>query len=342
MIEKLVANDKTVYSLQYLRGLAAVIVLFQHVAIKGDQYAGNPLPWFHLGEAGVELFFIISGYIMCHTTQNSQGRLGDVGHFLVNRFTRILPLYWLLTAFALAVFLVAPDKVNSTGGETKIWESFLLFPSEGKFLIMNGWTLTYEFFFYFVFSIGLFWKGMGRWVTAGLLVALCLLPLAWPDRSVLFRFFTDPILLNFLLGIVLFEIHRQRWVVPAWASVALIVAGVALLVLWNDNWWRLPLLGIGFPCLLVSLGVVFFEDSLRQRPNRLLKLLGDSSYSLYMFHPFTLAGGALILSKLGLHQGVWAWPFLIVLFVGSLWGGALLYNYVEKPLTRWVRTLVKA
>ena len=99
----------------------------------------------------MELFFIISGFIMCHTTQSSQGRWKDVGHFMVNRFTRILPLYWLLTALALVVFLIAPDKVNSSGGDTKIWQSFLLVPSEGKFLIMNGWTLTYEFFFYLLF-----------------------------------------------------------------------------------------------------------------------------------------------------------------------------------------------
>jgi exopolysaccharide production protein ExoZ len=333
-----------IYSMQYLRGLAALLVIVRHAAFKGTQYAGDPMPWYRLGGvAGVELFFIISGFIMCYTTIEKAGNKGSVGPFLTNRFTRILPLYWILTFLALIIFFLIPDKVNIGGGETKILYSFLLIPTAGVYLMKNGWTLSYEFFFYFIFSLGmLFPKRLGHLVTSVILFALVCLNLLDYKNSVFLSFISSTLLLDFILGILLFELFSRYKNVPKIISGIFILIGLGLLVLLNHRFNSgLPVLSTGIACFFLSMGFVFLEEQIKRYEVPFFTMVGDASYSLYLFHPFVLAGGALILSRLGLCKGLWAWPFLIFLAAISLAGGILCYLYLEKPITKQIRALVR-
>jgi exopolysaccharide production protein ExoZ len=126
-----------ILSVQYMRTFAALLVVLSHVAMKGAQYSTDPLSFFNVGAAGVDLFFIISGYIMCHTVS---GKSVVFVEFLWAKAKRIIPLYWILTSAALVIFMLFPDKVNSSGGATNIVYSYLLFPTPEKYLIQNGWT----------------------------------------------------------------------------------------------------------------------------------------------------------------------------------------------------------
>ncbi|WP_313159776.1 acyltransferase family protein, partial [Mixta calida] len=139
-----------IISVQLLRALAAIMVVMHHITIKAGQYHNNALSGFHIGEFGVDLFFIISGYIMCYTTE---GKKIVPWVFIQRRIKRIIPLYWVMTAIALAVYLVAPAMVNASGGETSILASWTLFPLGKKLLVNNGWTLSYEFLFYLTFAV---------------------------------------------------------------------------------------------------------------------------------------------------------------------------------------------
>ena len=103
-----------------MRAIAALLVVFHHAAWKGEQYSTNPLAWFSIGSIGVDLFFIISGFIMCHTVNNKKVLFSS---FIKARFIRIVPLYWVLTSMALVVFLFFPEKVNSSGGVTDVLAS---------------------------------------------------------------------------------------------------------------------------------------------------------------------------------------------------------------------------
>lgn len=332
-----------VYSIQYLRGLAALMVLVRHVAFKGEQYASNPMPWYNIGGiAGVELFFIISGFIMCFTTAEKAGKKRSVGRFLLNRFTRILPLYWILTLLGLVVFLLFPNKVNIGGGETKILDSFLLIPSTGVYIIKNGWTLTYEFFFYFIFSIGLFFPTrLGHLITSMILIALVCLNFLGHTKDVFLLFVSSTILLDFILGIVLFELFNRFKKVPKILSVIMILTGLIILGLLNQRInFGLPFLSVGISCFILCAGVVFLEEPIKNHEVPFFTLIGDASYSLYLFHPFVLAGGAFFLSRLGLSQGLWVWPFLLSLAGISLAGGILCYLYLEKPITKVIRSFI--
>ena len=142
-------NPMNVQSIQIMRGIASLLVVLLHISVKGGQYDNGALKGFSIGGAGVDLFFIISGYVMCISTV---GRPLTFYQFLLLRIRRIIPLYWLVTTVGLAIYLYNPKLVNTSGGETSIWASYVLFPNGKKFLNSNGWTLSYEFFFYFIFG----------------------------------------------------------------------------------------------------------------------------------------------------------------------------------------------
>jgi len=332
-----------VLSIQYLRGIASFLVLLQHTATKGAQYANDPLSWFTVGGIGVDIFFLISGFIMCHATAQTAGLPGTVPRFLKNRVIRVLPLYWILTSFALLVFLLFPDKINIGGGVTSIADSYLLLPTDGntKYLIKNGWTLSYEFFFYVIFSLSLFMKGKKGLVIPSIILLICgLLRWASDSNHVLFRFVSDPVILNFLLGFLVYLLFQRFKQVPPVVSLLLVAAATALLVLQNNGQGlRLPLLSSGIPVFLLSLGLVWLEPWLQQRPVAFLHHLGDASYSLYLSHPFALAGGALLLSWLGLTSAAFAPLFVSLLVVLGLAGGFVCFRLLEKPLIEFFRTV---
>ena len=94
-----------IFSIQYMRAIAALLVVINHAAWKGAQFSTDPLGWFNIGGAGVDLFFIISGYIMCHTVYLKKKNFSS---FLNARLKRIMPLYWVLTTMALTIFIIFP------------------------------------------------------------------------------------------------------------------------------------------------------------------------------------------------------------------------------------------
>lgn len=142
-------NSGQIYSVQILRGVAALVVLFSHINHKTLQLGVQTTNIFSWGGIGVDIFFIISGFIMMLVTNKDSSKL----QFISNRVIRIIPAYWTVTIIALGVYLVAPSLVNSSGGQTGILQSFTLLkiPYDIKFLVQNGWTLTFEFFFYLTF-----------------------------------------------------------------------------------------------------------------------------------------------------------------------------------------------
>jgi exopolysaccharide production protein ExoZ len=339
-----------ILSIQYLRGLAALLVLLSHAAWKGEQFAGAPLSWFHIGHAGVDIFFVISGFVMCHTTREQPGRPPlRLGRFLAHRFGRILPLYWLLSLPALAIYLSRPEVVNSGAGGTDVLRSFLLWPSEQSYLIQAGWTLSYELFFYGLFAAGLLLsRQWGHAITCAALLGLFAwgrgmetgwLPLA--GTGVEMRFVTDVILVNFIYGIALYHLHQARVISPRWAWVALAAAALwffAVNQAWLNLRWRS--FSFGIPAFFLCWAACGLEDLLRQRPSRLLAFLGDASYSVYLVHPFALAAGALALKRLNLLSP--GWLFIAVIVAGAVLAGSACYQWLEKPLTHWVRRRIDA
>ncbi len=330
-----------ILSIQYLRALAAVLVLLSHAAWKGTQHAGDPMGWFRIGACGVDVFFVISGYVMCHTTRHKHGSVHEVMRFMGHRIGRIIPLYWALSLFALAAYLLAPSMVNSGGARTDILKSFLLIPTDGSYLIQAGWTLSYEFFFYALFGMGLLLPRLsGHVLTCLALMALFLwgrVLEAGPGLGgPLTAFATDAILVNFIFGIALYHLDVRK-TLPMWGVAPVILLSIAWFVAVNQGWvqFHYRCVRYGVPAFLLCWGLTRLEAYLQARPSRWLSYLGDASYSVYLVHPFALALTALLARKAGLTDSPAL--FILVIVAVAIAAGCLCYEWLERPLTRWVR-----
>ncbi|URQ59263.1 acyltransferase [Pantoea alhagi] len=329
-----------IISVQILRALAALMVVMQHIADKAEQYHSDALSDYHIGYFGVDLFFIISGYIMCHAT--SQKRL-SVRRFIANRIKRIIPLYWIVTAAALMVYLVAPSMVNSSGGETSIFSSWTLIPTGKKLLVQNGWTLSYEFLFYLIFAGFLVVGSLKKQIifSSIVLMAMVLVGLYFQPQQPTLKFLTDKLFAEFILGMLAY-IFLQRVPLSSATSFLLLAAGMALLLLQNHYGIYASAAGRvlsgGVPMLLLFTGIVGLEPIISKIAfpgKKSAILLGNASYSLYLIHPFTLSPCALILHKFQLVQNQMLFVSLL-LFVAVL-AGIAAWLFIEQPVNAFFK-----
>lgn len=326
-----------IYSVQYLRGFAALMVVLHHIEIKGGQYRNSALDGYHIGYFGVDLFFIISGFIMCHTTWNKDISFSK---FMIARVTRILPLYWLITSAALVVFMIAPWLVNAGGGITSIWASYLLAPNGTRYLVDNGWTLRYEFFFYLIFAVSLIIKSNQR----GLMITAIITFLTFSGFTIQpeiswGRFLLDKLLLEFVMGIFAFHILQKKILTNAAALLLLTGGGIALIMQNLYGEIETPFQRVvsgGLPMLCIFIGMVRCESLFLQRRNnvflKIFERLGASSFSLYLVHPFVLSPIAIALKKMVLSQH--ATLFTLLLLSLAIIAGWLCYQFIEQPLHR--------
>ncbi|HEX6426731.1 MAG TPA: acyltransferase [Niastella sp.] len=329
-------KDANIESIQIMRGVAAILVVLLHISIKGGQYGNNALKDFSIGGAGVDLFFIISGYIMCVSTI---GRDLNFNRFMQHRIRRIIPLYWLTTTIGLVIYLYRPGIVNTSGGETSIWASYTLIPTGDRYLNSNGWTLSFEFLFYILFGV-LIHKGTYKAIqlSSVILLALVATGLLFSYHGNAFNFATNNLYLEFIYGMGCFYLFDKKIIRPNTAiGVSLCLLGTVLLTAelvfkipyqeQNRGWlW-------GIPMLLVFTGFLCLEGFIKGSTSivkRLFLEAGNSSYSLYLFHPFTLSATAICLEHLNMTSNPYL--FAVILFIVTVVAGYLVYLYVEKPL----------
>lgn len=334
--QKMSGKSESIVSLQYLRALAAAMVLFEHTGDKSEQVGNHILGFYHHGYTGVDVFFVISGFIMSFIFAKSLQGAASLADFWRRRFVRIMPLYWVLSLVALGIFLASPGSVNSSGGDTAVWKSFFLIPGEGeRFLIANGWTLSYEMLFYAVFSLSF----LATTKALGFAAALLLVAVLGFAQSLGF-FWPSPIVVEFSYGIAAYLLYRQFG--PLLWSPVLMALGAAGLIFQEALVQTLPdarFLTAGLPAALLVYGAVSYEERLRRLPLRWLEKLGDSSYSMYLFHPFVLKAAGIVFAHAGLSRhGTWLEALFWLATAVAVFGVShLVYLYLEIPLIKLAR-----
>jgi exopolysaccharide production protein ExoZ len=333
---------KTFTLVQVLRGVAALMVVGDHVAISASSRGWMP-PW-TTGGAGVDIFFVISGFVMALSSRSLEDSPTPGWSFLKRRLERILPLYWILTTVKLALmFLFPATRTHDMPDWHRVLFSFLLLPTRNADLSMVpivswAWTLQFEMLFYLLFTVALAlrWKPVA--VVAPVLGAMAMAPLLAPIENPWLHEYCKPIVLEFLFGMLVFWAYERGWRLRAWAAGSLLVAAYAELLLTPDVWqsfWR----GLewGAAATAVVAAAALFEDSRQPRTPRWMLRLGDSSYSLYLSHTPVCVAAVALTARLQLP----VWVLLGIAWTtslgGSVLGGELLFRWVEYPMIRFFR-----
>jgi len=334
-----------IVNLQYLRGIAALMVVLFHVTDSsgrlGDALA---LPDFGIGQAGVDIFFVISGFIMWVTTCR---RSDTAAGFLLKRLQRIAPLYWILTLALTGVAVLAPSLLHSTQFDFDHFAGSMLFfpvlhPTFGDYnpVLFVGWTLNYEMAFYLLFALALFLPVRAR---SEVLLSVIVLAVAagyvfQPDGVA--AFYTRPVVLEFAFGIVAGIAYMSAMTLGRSTALALLLAGALSLALFGTG-DHSPLLD-GLPAAMIVFGAAMVEK--RGAPlfrSRLLLVLGDASYSVYLTHVLVLPVCQIVWKVGGLPTtGIWVGLYIAALTTACALAGIITYFCLEQPLLRLARTKV--
>lgn len=343
-----------------LRALAAVMVVYTHSISQVTIFASG---WqeqtgFHtgLGTFGVDLFFVISGFIIFHTAGSGNGPKVALT-FLWHRFRRINPLYYIATALTVMTWLpslLSHRRPPLTGVQLLSWLFFLPAPGDSQPAVFQAWTLLFEWYFYLLFFVLIFsrlrkkGRALAFWSLG--VVLLGLMP-GWRTSSIL-RHLTDPALIEFLMGTAIAIAYRRYTPRKRIAHLLLwpgIAAGLALMgtgyydymdpvapvtpgtIYFHALYW-------GGASALIVAGTVFLEKKQSRffvQPPPLLMLLGDASYSIYLFHLLVLSLIAALYLRVGFFlQPDWAIPLETLVAVLCC---LLIYKWVESPLLRFLK-----
>jgi exopolysaccharide production protein ExoZ len=333
-------SQGTVLPIQYLRGIAAMMVVFHHIKAQIPDFEAY-LPG-AFGASGVDVFFVISGFIMHITTASSPIRPTE---FMLRRVIRVAPLYWLLTGLMCLIWWVAPSSFKTllVTPATFFQSLFfvphfsLSFPDRIFPLLVPGWSLNFEMFFYVIFALTLTLpKTLQPRVVGVSIVALVLLGvLAGPFDSALLTTYTSPLLLEFAAGVLLGKLWlAQREGLSRSVGVAVFLLGWALMV-YNSVEAVSKYVDIVSASLIVA-GAL--NTGFLRWKNHSLKVLGDATYAIYLSHIFTLGVFRVIWARFVGTAGssLNALAFAATAMTICLVVGVLLYIYLEKPLTRYL------
>jgi exopolysaccharide production protein ExoZ len=348
-----------------LRAVAALMVLLYHLvnitAFGWKDASGHlvqPARFInHIGFAGVDLFFVISGVVMVVTCFDRFGQPREAAAFLKRRIARIYPLYWVCTAAVIALVWLRPELASRDKfAWPAIVKSLLLWPQEQYPIVALGWTLTFEMFFYLVFAALLMFPrrlmlpALALWAAG----TLALFPLfkdpahrLTPDGHLSLPLFASPLALEFIAGCVIGWLIRKRDL--PWGGFSLLV-GIALLAVGGvyvganhplDAQYGLMRVGVfGTASALIVYGSIGMERRGLMTIPRWVSFMGDASYSTYLTHMYVLWLLAAAWPWAPTSGSTYAWVASLVGLVACSAVAGLCHIAVERPLIRLTARLL--
>lgn len=346
-------------NVQALRAVAALLVVFDHTSyefFKSDPGGTTLLDGFrYIGQFGVDLFFVISGFIMVTTTWNAFGRSGASRTFVLRRLARIYPPYWIVLSPIVLAYALAPHQfLHRVEGKADVLASIALLPSSHPRLLDISWTLTFELSFYAVFACVLMARREMLLPLLGCWVALQLIAMGlWhSSTNAYLSFLGTPLPLEFVMGACVGYLYRTRkmpafaWVGGAGILAATLVwvasslPSVAMTDLSKRDIVRI--LQFGIPAACIVYGAVGWEARRPSSAPTWLVGLGDASYATYLWHvPLSLVLGALVARA---HvRGIVADTFAQVGTIAVILGVSIVaYRFFERPVTMWLNARIAA
>jgi exopolysaccharide production protein ExoZ len=332
-------------SVQYARALAALLVVYAH--LRGFAVFG-PLDGGEFGDMGVDIFFVISGFIMWETSGGQ-----SPADFARRRLSRIVPPYWFYTTLLVLLAWALPRLTpNVTVDAPAIFGSFFFIPYVNHNgltnpILLQGWTLNYEMFFYVIFGLSLFIasRAVQFWSLAGFFVGCAVVGILYQPDVTAITFYTSTMPLEFVLGIVVSMASKIQARFGVSATALLIgLAGLLYGEVYSSA--DVPrFVALGLPAAFTLFGLVGLEGLIRRRPIGWLARIGDASYSLYLLHPFILSAAAVAMKLLAARLPAFAGmagavTFAIIGIVASAICAHLSFIALEKPMGRYFNALL--
>lgn len=353
-------NKKFFFAIHIYRALAAALIAYGHIvqetfymaAAHDMHFAYTRYPT----AIGVDIFFVISGFVIVYASQNLYGQSRGWLKFIKRRITRIVPLYWLYTALMVCLTL-AGFADNAQLSLPHVIQSFLFLPHENpgghvRPVLALGWSLNYEMYFYALFAALLALHKSLRPIMQYLvllLVGSVLISTIVSNTWTIFSFWFHPYVLEFLAGSIVayayikgLRIHHYTAILLIMCAVIIAVALFQLPLIEDKTLYRSTrtLAGGTIGVFLISAGTLtnFTIGPAKNLITNVLGRLGDSSYTLYLAHPFIIGAAKLIWDGFGLTPG---WGFVCLTLPVCLIGGYGLYLMIERPLLRLGRRAVQ-
>ena len=312
-------------SIQVLRFFAAFSVMMVH------------LPVFEFGIWGVDIFFVISGFIMMYVTENNEK------FFLLKRIFRIVPLYWILTlgVFVLAIFI--PEVLNNTTANTAhLIKSLFFIPFDkngtGHFpILFLGWTLNFEVIFYFLFSLSLVFFKENRMIACSIFIIIFLVfNKVFSEKNFIFETYANDIFIEFIFGMILFTIwKRYKNKISTNLTnhfICLTILLVSIFILNYCNFSRS--ISYGLPSLILAIYFLFFLNHLKFP--KILVSLGDASYCIYLLHPYIIQFFYKIL-EINEYDIIIELFFTLIISIIVFIISLLIYKFIEFPINGSLR-----
>ena len=323
-------------SIQYLRAFAVLMVVLHHARNPKD-WLFNPLEGYSAFAWGVDIFFVISGFIMYVAARNEKHF-----DFLGRRIIRVVPLYWGATLVFLAINTNFHIWWINSEVFTHLLQSLFFVPHYSPShpdqiwpYLIPGWTLNYEMFFYLVFFFGLMAK-RALLVSSLAILSMVFLGIIIEPQSAIMKEYTNPIMLEFLCGV---------WVAYAYLngflnknlSVLVLIGFLGLFLLPFATEEDLVVAGRIACSTMIIAGAASLGE--RTPHNKLLNLLGDASYSIYLTHAiFSLSWSSKIWHQVPVEGWLQFSGWIILTLAISSVTGIVVHLYFEKPMLKWLRT----
>ena len=349
---------KTINSIQFLRGFAALAVVIHHTGGYVKRYFEPNLLFgdkFSIGFAGVDLFFVISGFIIHFTSRNYFNNPSKFTEYLKKRFVRVYPIYWIITTILFVsswlIVELLEKNIFSIGYPNDVWaylKTYTLFPLHFAINPVT-WTLSYELFFYFCFGLLIISKRL--WIIIALILAISFynifidIPEITTVKLSYFNFFFSGYNFEFMLGFLIYQFY-EKIKLSNIISVILIVVAVLIIVLFGynigdyDSYKRV--LTFGLPSGLLLFGLLNLEKNTSISFPKFTLILGDASYALYLIHfPMMLFMNKIpqILGYNFTAQQEVLYSYFIIISI--IFTSIFVHKWVEMPVIRKLNGLLK-
>jgi peptidoglycan/LPS O-acetylase OafA/YrhL len=318
------------------------------------------------GGFGVDIFFIISGFVIAFVVSK------ETNYFLIKRLFRIAPLYIIATAIMVIACMLFPEKINHAVANFPAFIKSILFipyKIETKFepsgpILGQGWTLNYEMFFYLIMTICIIIaknkKNLGI-ICASVLAAIFLILNILDSDIFILKYYQESLFPEFIYGIILYYIYKyfknknKDYILVKNNILNMVIFGimgfVSFAYMFGDGiytWHKINNRNVygGIPSAFLVFAFLNLENQINKE-NKFIKFcinLGDSSYALYLFHTFILMFFTrIVFTKIISNNNNLIISILIDFFIVfmTIIGSIIIYNIVDKPIQKYLKNVLK-